>query len=73
MLFPSGVRSDVELICYSNSDWCGDRVDRRSTSEYFFKYLGSLISRCFKKQFVVNLSTCEVEYIASALFACQSI
>ncbi|XP_058726096.1 uncharacterized mitochondrial protein AtMg00810-like [Vicia villosa] len=50
VLFPSDVKSDSELICYSDSDWCGDRVDRRSTSRYFSKYLESLICWCSKKQ-----------------------
>ncbi|XP_058746510.1 secreted RxLR effector protein 161-like [Vicia villosa] len=70
VLIPSGVKSDLELICYSDSDWCGDRVDRRSTSEYFFKYLRSHISWCSKKQPVIALSTCKAEYIAGALSAC---
>ena len=43
VLFISGVKSDLELICYSDSDWCGDGFEIRSTSRYFFKYLGSLI------------------------------
>ncbi|XP_050876697.1 secreted RxLR effector protein 161-like [Lathyrus oleraceus] len=70
VLFPSGVKSESELVCYSDSDWCGDRVNRRSTSRYFFNYLGGPISWCSK---VVALSTCEVEYIACALSACQAI
>lgn len=32
ILFSSRVLDDAELICYSDSDWCGDRVDRRSTT-----------------------------------------
>lgn len=31
-LFPSGVLDDDELICYSDSDWCKDIVDRRNTT-----------------------------------------
>ncbi|KAI5419600.1 hypothetical protein KIW84_043675, partial [Lathyrus oleraceus] len=54
-------------------EWCGDRVEIRSTYEYFFKYMGDLISRCSKKQLVVALSTCEVEYIAGALSASQVV
>lgn len=63
IMFPYGVSDDAELICYSNSDWCGDRVDIRSTTWYLFIYLGAPISWCFKKQLVVALSTCEAEYI----------
>ncbi|XP_050920167.1 secreted RxLR effector protein 161-like [Lathyrus oleraceus] len=73
VLFPSGVKSEAELMCYSDFDWCGDRANIRSTSGYFFKYLGGSISWCSKKQPIVALSTCEVEYIAGALSACQAI
>ena len=49
VLFPSGRKTDSELMSYSDSDWCGDRVDRRSTSGYLFKFLGGPISWCSKK------------------------
>lgn len=73
VLFPSDVNFDSDPKGYSDSDWCGDKVDRRNTSGYLFKYLGSLISWCSKKQPVVSLLTYEAEYIASALSACQAI
>ncbi|XP_058761601.1 secreted RxLR effector protein 161-like [Vicia villosa] len=73
VVFPSEDECESELMCYSDSGWCGDRVDRRSTSRYFFKFIGSLISWCSKKQPVIALSTCESEYIAGALSACQAV
>lgn len=73
VLFPSGVKSNSKLICYSDSDWCEDRVGRRSTSGYCFKYLGGHISWCTKKQSVVALSTCEAEYIVGVLSVFQAI
>ncbi|XP_050918394.1 secreted RxLR effector protein 161-like [Lathyrus oleraceus] len=73
VLFHSGVKSDSELLCYSESDWCGDRVDIRSTSGYFFKYLGDPISWFSKKQLVVALTTYEAAYIVGALSVCQAI
>ncbi|XP_050920389.1 secreted RxLR effector protein 161-like [Lathyrus oleraceus] len=73
VFFPSGVETDSELLSYSNSDWCGDRVDRRSTFGYLFKILGSSISWSSKKQPVVALSTCEVEYIVGVVNACQDV
>ncbi|XP_050877568.1 secreted RxLR effector protein 161-like [Lathyrus oleraceus] len=73
VLFSYGVKYESELMCYSDSDWCGDRVDRRTTYGYFFKCLGGSISWCSKKQPDVALSTREVEYIAGALSACQAI
>lgn len=59
VLFPSSAETDLELLSYLDSDWCGDRVDIRSTFGYFFKFLGSHISWCSKKLPVVSLSTCE--------------
>lgn len=32
ILFPSGVSDDTKFICYSDSYWCGYRVDIRSTT-----------------------------------------
>lgn len=73
IMFSSGVRGDAGLIWYSDSDWCGDIVDRRSIARYMFMYLGALISWCSKKKPAVALSTCEVEYIIGALIACQVV
>ncbi|XP_050876428.1 uncharacterized mitochondrial protein AtMg00810-like [Lathyrus oleraceus] len=52
-------------ICYAIG-MCGDRVDIRSTSGYFFKYMGDPISWCSKKQPMISLSTCEAEYITGS-------
>ncbi|XP_050919390.1 secreted RxLR effector protein 161-like [Lathyrus oleraceus] len=73
VLFPSGVEYKSEMICYSDSDWCGDRVDKRSIFVYYFKYLGGPISWCSKKQPVVALTTCEAEYIAGVLSVRQVV
>lgn len=71
ILFPSGV--DAELLYYSDSDWCGDIIDRRSNIWYMFMYLGVLISWCSKKHPVVALSTCEVELIVGVLSTCKDV
>jgi len=45
LLFPiEGKEANIELIGYSDSDWCGDRSDRRSTSDYLFKFNNAAIS-----------------------------
>ncbi|XP_050915164.1 uncharacterized mitochondrial protein AtMg00810-like [Lathyrus oleraceus] len=49
------------------------RVDRRRTSGYLFKFIGSSISWCSKKQPVVGLLTCEAEYIAGVVTACLAV
>ena len=67
VLFPRKTdQRTVSLLGYSDSDWCGDKTDRKSTTRYLFKFLGAPISWCSKKQPVVALSSCEAEYIAEA-------
>ncbi|WVY89158.1 hypothetical protein V8G54_034672 [Vigna mungo] len=61
------------LEVWSDSNWSGDQVDRRSTFGYFLKYVGAPISWCSKKQNMVALSSCEAEYIAFAETACQCL
>nr|KYP66838.1 Retrovirus-related Pol polyprotein from transposon TNT 1-94 [Cajanus cajan] len=63
----------LRLVAYSDSDWCGDLVDRRSTMGQVFLFSGSPISWSSKKQTVVVLSTCEAEYIAACSAACQAL
>lgn len=72
LLFPRAKEEvNGEIVAYSDSDWCGDQMDRKSTSGYFFRFLGAPISWCSKKQGVVDLSSSEAEYIAAAQAACQ--
>ena len=74
LLFPYGAKSEVnELIGYSDSDWCGDLTDRKSTSGYVFKFNDAAISWCTKKQPVTALSSCEAEYIAGTFATCQAL
>jgi len=62
-----------ELIGYSDSDWCGDLTDRRSTSGYVFKFNDAAISWYSKKQPVTALSSCEAEYIVGTFAICQAL
>lgn len=61
----------ARLEAFSDSNWSGDAVERKSTSGYLFLFLKAPISWCSKKQMVVALSSCEVEYIAASQAACQ--
>ncbi|XP_050876685.1 uncharacterized mitochondrial protein AtMg00810-like [Lathyrus oleraceus] len=49
VLILSGAKTESEMMCYSKSDWCEDRVVIRSTYGYLFKYLRGPISWCSKK------------------------
>jgi hypothetical protein len=61
--YPKG--STFDLIRYSDADWAGCKIDRKSTSETC-QFLGrSLVSWASKKQNSVSLSTAEAQYIAA--------
>ena len=56
--------SDGKLSAFSDSDWAGDLVDRRSTSGYVCTLGSAPISWKTRKQQTVALSSCEAEFIA---------
>ena len=60
--YPKG--AIFELVAYSNSDYAGCKVDRKSTSEGCHLLGRSLVSWSSKKKNSVALSTAETEYIA---------
>ena len=68
-------RSNAEpgLVGYSNSDMAGDLDGRKSTSGIIFFLNGNTVTWQSQKQRVVALSSCEAEYIANALAACQGV
>src|SRR3989337_4018036 len=64
-------RSSFDLVGYSDSDYAGDKVDRKSTSGTC-QFLGrSLVSWSIKKQNSMSLSTAEAEYIAAGSCCAQ--
>ena len=61
------VRLDgVSLIGYTNSDWAGCAVDRKSTSGCCFSLGLGLVSWFSRKQKSVALSSAEAEYMVSS-------
>jgi hypothetical protein len=62
-------RSTFDLIGYSDADYVGCKIDRKST----YQFLGrSLVSWASKKQNLVALSTAEAKYIA-ARYCCAQL
>lgn len=57
--------SNLHLVGYSDSDYAGDRVDRKSTTGTCHFLGRSLVSQSSKKQNCVSLSIAEAEYIAA--------
>jgi hypothetical protein len=67
--YPKG--STFDLIIYSDSDYAGCKVDRKSTSGTC-QFLGrSLVSWSSKKQTSVALSTAEAEYVVAGQCCAQ--
>ena len=67
--YPKGASFD--LIGYTDSDWAGDKVGRKSTSGAC-QFLGrSLVCWSSKKQNCVSMSTAEAEYISAASCCAQ--
>jgi hypothetical protein len=62
--YPKG--SNFKLISYSDADYAGCKIDRKSTSGTCQFLSKSLVSWASKKQNSVALSTAEAEYVAAA-------
>ena len=60
--YPKGAR--FQLVGYSDSDYAGCKINRKSISEWCHLLGRSLVSWTSKKQNSVALSTAEPEYIA---------
>lgn len=65
LVFKRGKIKDI--IGFVDSDWAGDKVDRRSTGGYVFQIYGCTISWVSRKQTTVALSSTESEYVALSL------
>ena len=63
---------NFELICYSNANFGGCKIDRKSTSGTCHFVGNSPVSLHRKKQISVALSTAEAEYIAVG-FGCAQV
>jgi hypothetical protein len=63
----------TNVMGYTDSDWAGNSLDRRSTTGYCMFVGGNLVSWKSKKQSVVARSSAEAEYRAMASAACELI
>ncbi len=61
------------LESYTNSNWTEDQDIRRSISEYAFNVDSDVINWFSKRQFIVTLSICEIEYTKQILVAKEAI
>ncbi|GKD97779.1 zinc finger, CCHC-type containing protein [Tanacetum coccineum] len=65
--------SKVTITGYSDSDLANDVNDRKSTGGMAFYVNGNLVTWASQKQRVVALSSCEAEFMAATMAACQGI
>ena len=70
--FDASNQTSVDVIVFSDADWAGDIVERKSTSGYVFQICGGTVSWRSKRQGIVALSSTEAEYIALS-FAAQEL
>ncbi len=67
-------REELKLLKdYTNSNWAKNQDIRRSISEYAFNVDSDVISWFSKRQFIVTLSICEIEYTKQTLVAKEII
>ena len=62
-----------EIEIYTDADWAGSVMDRRSTSGYCTYVWGNLVTWRSKKQSVVSRSSAEAEFRALSLGICEGI
>ena len=66
-----GHSGNLNLVGYTDADFAGSRVDRKSTSGTCQFLGGSLVSWSSRKQHSVALSTAEAEYVAAGSCCAQ--
>jgi hypothetical protein len=65
--------NNLTLKGYTDADWAGDRITRRSTSGYIFQLNNNIISYNSTQQKTVALSSTEAEYMALKDFYKEAI
>ena len=63
----------MKLCGFTDADWAGSPMDRKSTSGGVFSIGSTIVSWYSRKQRSVALSSAEVEYMEASLAACEAI
>ena len=64
---------DVRILGYTDVDWAGSVVDRKSTSGCCFTLGSASISWMSRKQKSVALSTAKAGYIVASMTSCEAV
>ena len=62
--FEDNGTNHLQITAYADSDWSGDKSDRKSTTGYIVQLNGNTVCWQSKKQHTVALSSTEAEYMA---------
>jgi len=62
---------NIKLHGYTNLDWAGNIVDKKSTSRYYFDLVSAMISWMSRKQKLVALTSAKAKYISTSLVSCK--
>lgn len=73
MLRQKNTSTDAEIHGYTYSDFSRNQEAKKSIADYIFMIGGDLISWSSRKQSLVVLSSCEVEYVVASYVACQAV
>ena len=65
--------NEIQLGGFTDADWVGSTVDRKSTSGYCFSLGSRMTSWCSRKQKSVALSSVEGEYMVASTTLCEAI
>eukprot|EP00253_Pinus_taeda_P027298 PITA_27298 len=65
--------NDIRLSGFTDADWAGSSVDRKSTIGYCFNIGSRMTSWCSRKQKFVALSSAEAEYMVASTTSCEAI
>lgn len=64
---------DVKLCGFTDVDWVGSSVDRKSTSGYCFNVGSEMVFWCSRKQKSVALSFAKEQYMLTSTTTCKFI
>jgi len=66
-------KSQLQVHGYTDADWVGNVLDRRSTSGFMFSFRSGVVNWNSKKQPTIALSNTEVEYRNATIAACEIV
>jgi hypothetical protein len=66
-------KSQLQVHGYTDADWGGNVLDRRSTNGFMFSFGSGALRWSSKKQPTIALSSTEVEYRGATIVTCEVV